>query len=81
VFAELVDNQVAPAWMDPPDSKWGYPEEVIGEAIDQLAWRSAEASGVVASDGRGKLAFVDQPRRRVEQGDQQLAVLSLERLE
>jgi hypothetical protein len=54
---------------------------VIGETVDELAHRSAEAARMVTTDDRGKLALVDQPRRRVEERDQQLTVLGLERPE
>jgi hypothetical protein len=54
---------------------------VISQAVDQLTRRTAETSSMVTTHGGGKLPLVDQPRRRIEQRDQQLAMLSLKRQE
>ncbi len=66
VFAQLVDDQVAPAGVRPSDSQRGDAQKVIGETVDQLAGWSTEASGVMAADRSGELALVDQARGRVE---------------
>ena len=51
---------------------------MISEAVDELARRPAEPAGVMAADGRGQVAVVDEPRRRVKQCDQQAPVLCLQ---
>ena len=78
IIAQLADHEIAPARMNPSDAKRGDAQEVVGEAVDQLARRSAETAGVVAADRGGQLALVDQAGRRVEQRDQQLSMLVLE---
>ena len=81
IFPQLVDHEVTPARVHPTDPQRRHPEEVIGEPIDQFARGSAETARMVATNDGGELALVDQPGRCVEQRDQQLAVLGLERLE
>jgi hypothetical protein len=63
----------------PAEAQRRYPQKVICQAIDQLRRWAAEAAGVVPPDSGRKLSLVDQACRRVEHGDQQLAMLVLER--
>jgi hypothetical protein len=79
VLAQLVDDQVAPARVDPPDPERGDAQEVVREAVDEFPRWPAQASGVVATDRGRELPLVDEARRRVKQGDEQLAVLRFQR--
>lgn len=81
IVSQLVDYEVAPAGVHPADPERGDSQEVVREPVDQLSHGAAETARMMTAYDGGQLALVDQSRRGVEERDEQLAVLWLERSE